>query len=418
MYCPYCGSELPDDAIYCNQCGRKVPDIHSENHAEPGHQFEQENEPQPVASTVSNNSNPTKTIIIVCVIAAVIFCVGIIGIPAIIDSFSKESSDSILGMWKSTTSYYDSDSSQYATIYYTFDSNGVGTQEWYNTKGVQYYSRVMTWSGKNDVYTIREIDTQKSFTFSVTGDTAHVSYGVNFVKTTTKTPTPVPMTTFVPVKTQTKTPTPVPTSTFVPVKTPTQQQDDTIKRVYSWDYNGRTFTGTFYFSKSTYNYYRSLGHGNSNLAKYATDSTNRKIVSEIASLISDKADELGYSDYEAAMLAVTFVQSLPYTSDKVTTGADEYVRYPIETLVDNGGDCEDSSILAAAIIREMGYGCALLRFDGHVAVGVKGGDGIYGTYFLKDGDKYFYLETTGRNWDVGEIPNDYKSQKAAVIIIN
>jgi len=32
-----------------------------------------------------------------------------------------------------------------------------------------------------------------------------------------------------------------------------------------------------------------------------------------------------------------FVQSLPYTSDLVTTGYDNYPRYPIETLIDMAG---------------------------------------------------------------------------------
>lgn len=51
----------------------------------------------------------------------------------------------------------------------------------------------------------------------------------------------------------------------------------------------------------------------------------------------------------------------------------EYPKYPVETLVE-GGDCEDKSILLAAILRAMGYRTALLVFSGnpgHIAVGVE-----------------------------------------------
>ena len=65
---------------------------------------------------------------------------------------------------------------------------------------------------------------------------------------------------------------------------------------------------------------------------------------------------------------VSFAQNLPYTADDVTTGFDEYPRFPYETLYDNGGDCEDTSILVSAMLRELRYGVALLHFPGHMAV--------------------------------------------------
>jgi len=108
------------------------------------------------------------------------------------------------------------------------------------------------------------------------------------------------------------------------------------------------------------------------------------------------------------------VQSLPYTSDNETTGYDEYPRYPIETLVDNGGDCEDTAILAAALIDAMGYGVVLLRFPTHMAVGVKGSDSLYGTYWTYQDQRYYYLETTGANWEIGELPPTYKGMSAQI----
>jgi len=48
------------------------------------------------------------------------------------------------------------------------------------------------------------------------------------------------------------------------------------------------------------------------------------------------------------------------------------LKYPVETPVERG-DCEDKSILLAAILRALGYRTALLVFPddpGHMAVGV------------------------------------------------
>ena len=52
----------------------------------------------------------------------------------------------------------------------------------------------------------------------------------------------------------------------------------------------------------------------------------------------------------------------------------EYPRYPIETLVDNEGDCEDTAILTASLLNLMGYDAVLLDVPEHMAVGISGGN--------------------------------------------
>jgi len=108
------------------------------------------------------------------------------------------------------------------------------------------------------------------------------------------------------------------------------------------------------------------------------------------------------------------VQSLPYTVDSVTTSFDEYPRYPIETLVDNGGDCEDTSILLAAIVDKLGYGVALIMPPAHVAVGIAGEESRPGRYWEYAGTKYYYLETTGEGFRIGEVPSVYSKATAHV----
>jgi hypothetical protein len=115
---------------------------------------------------------------------------------------------------------------------------------------------------------------------------------------------------------------------------------------------------------------------------------------------------------------ISFVQSLPYTVDDVTTAWNEYPRYPIETLFDRGGDCEDTSILVAALLEGLGYDCALLILDedDHCAVGVD--IDAYGTYYEVNGVQYFYLETTGEGWEIGQQPDSFPSTTAYVYPID
>jgi len=47
------------------------------------------------------------------------------------------------------------------------------------------------------------------------------------------------------------------------------------------------------------------------------------------------------------------------------------LRYPIESLVDKAADCDDRTILAAAILLEDGYDVAILSFPNHAVLGVR-----------------------------------------------
>ena len=192
--------------------------------------------------------------------------------------------------------------------------------------------------------------------------------------------------------------------------------EETFERVYEWEYNGYTFSTQLSLSKEKYAHYKGLGHSNLNLVKYATDSYNRKVIREIAAGIKEQGESLGFTNYETMMLAASFVQTLPYVEDDEYMGTPEYARYPIETLVDRGGDCEDKSILLAALLRELGCEVVLMEFPNHVAVGVEANrDDAYGSYASYGGKKYFYLESTKDGWELGEIPSEYDLNRISKI---
>ncbi len=151
----------------------------------------------------------------------------------------------------------------------------------------------------------------------------------------------------------------------------------------------------------------------------ANDPADDRYIDAMVRQINSAAIEEGFTESEKVEFVVAFVQSLPYTEDRVSTPWNEYPRYPIETLFDRGGDCEDTSILVAALLDCMGYDTALLLLykESHAAVGVSI-SGVSGSYYTVDGQRYYYLETTGEGFDIGKIPSDFTETSAYVYPLN
>ncbi len=100
-----------------------------------------------------------------------------------------------------------------------------------------------------------------------------------------------------------------------------------------------------------------------------------------------------------------FVQALEYRADDPTNASVEYPRYPIETLNEQGGDCEDKAILCAELLYLAGYNVSLLRLPDHMAVGVHLQHLEGYTPFT---DSYYFLEATAEFSPVGRIPSEYQ----------
>lgn len=133
----------------------------------------------------------------------------------------------------------------------------------------------------------------------------------------------------------------------------------------------------------------------------------RAVVADLASqLVNDTM-----TMEEGIESALTFVQALPYSKDSDSKGKDEYVRYPLETLADGTGDCEDKSLLLAALLAEMDLDYVLLALPDHLAVGVRCDEVTAERYFLFGDKKYYYMETTNPNWKIGQIPKEHQKAK-------
>ncbi len=112
------------------------------------------------------------------------------------------------------------------------------------------------------------------------------------------------------------------------------------------------------------------------------------------------------TDVEKINFVASFVQSIEYKNDDPENASYEYPRFPLETLKEKRGDCEDKAILTAALLESLGYNVSLIRLPQHMAVGVHLNETIPGySYYI---DKYYFLETTTLHMTLGRIPPEYQ----------
>ncbi|MGD9099163.1 MAG: hypothetical protein PVF45_01700 [Anaerolineae bacterium] len=119
----------------------------------------------------------------------------------------------------------------------------------------------------------------------------------------------------------------------------------------------------------------------------------------------------GWSALERAADVLAFTQQcITYDSDQRSALSSEWPRYPLETLVEGVGDCEDAVILAASLLKRLGYDVALLYYPGHCALGVAGAEDLPGDYVedAQTGVRYFFGETTSEGWSLGQVPEKYR----------
>ena len=173
----------------------------------------------------------------------------------------------------------------------------------------------------------------------------------------------------------------------------------TIGRRYIWNFQGKSYTILMIIGVEKYNSYS--GKERYDIPKLVEEgrTTIGNLTREFQRIFKQNR---GWSKQDRVDFVLSFVQSLPYTLDDVTTGYDEFRRYAIETLIEGGGDCEDTTILVAAILRGLGESVALIFTPGHIALGVSGN--FTGPAIDYQGKKYFYCETTGTGWTVGVMP--------------
>jgi len=169
--------------------------------------------------------------------------------------------------------------------------------------------------------------------------------------------------------------------------------------------------------QSLYDYYVWQNH------KQVSDEDFAKFVTPHAlQPIADKLWEIYQNDYENfANGVLMIVHQIPY---EVTVPA----KYPVETIVENEGDCDLFSYIAASIMKAGGLDVVLLYYksEAHMNVGVHLPDPpryarrqVY--YVTYNGVPYYIAECTGGNWEegwrVGECPPELIGKSPVVITL-
>ena len=168
--------------------------------------------------------------------------------------------------------------------------------------------------------------------------------------------------------------------------------------------------------ESLHEYYKERNH------KLASSSDFPDFVTPYAlKPIADKLWEIYKDEEDFVNGALMIVHQITYEETLPT-------KYPVETIVDNKGDCDLFSSIAVSIMKAGGIDVVLLYYEkqNHMNIGVHlsnapkdARQSVY--YVTHDGIKYYVAECTGGDWKdgwrVGECPTDLKQAPAQVITL-
>ena len=189
---------------------------------------------------------------------------------------------------------------------------------------------------------------------------------------------------------------------FTPEFQATAADNTVIKRSYSWEYYGKEYTMDYTFRSADYHFYKNIHRTYDDFTVYLDESSAHAVIQQFTTALQQIAESHNFSEWQTVEFVAAFVQNLVYIDD----GKYEYPRYPEETLVDMGGDCEDTAILLEAILRSMGYESVLLSPKGHMGVGIALDKPVSGVSFNYRGERYYYIETTNTGWGIGQYPDE------------
>lgn len=184
---------------------------------------------------------------------------------------------------------------------------------------------------------------------------------------------------------------------------------------YSWKYEMTDYSFTWTVSYDTYKALKEsdtdrMPESDSDMSAFVTTDLPDSVVVDKLNTMTSTMTEL-----QRANFVLKFVQRCTcYQTDMEYNGMTEYWKYPLETLVDQRGDCEDTAILYCNLMRAMGHYTALLLYeapyytDGHAAAGVNISTYVPGgSSYEVDSIKYYYCETTSDTMIVGEPWTEY-----------
>ncbi len=208
---------------------------------------------------------------------------------------------------------------------------------------------------------------------------------------------------------------------FEVVTAQSYDQSQVYTREFAWDYGGNHWVWNLSIPVTLYEAYKAVPDStrtrNGPAGYDMMVTTKDSYIQALTEKLNETANQQGYGPVDKINFVLAFVQSIRYSTDLNSTGYEEYPRFPIEVLVDQTGDCDCKSDLFATLIMTLGYGAVFINPPDHLAVGVLG-DNLQGTYWTYQNQTYYYAETTGVGFKVGDLPDEFKDQTAYVYPID
>lgn len=104
---------------------------------------------------------------------------------------------------------------------------------------------------------------------------------------------------------------------------------------------------------------------------------------------------------------ISFIQNITYGRPGGTLD----LFPPIGTIAYRYGDCDTKALLLYVILEKMGVDCAMLWSYNykHAMLGIK--VSARGNYLTTNGKKYYFLETTYPNWNIGNLPPEFNNTR-------
>jgi hypothetical protein len=114
-----------------------------------------------------------------------------------------------------------------------------------------------------------------------------------------------------------------------------------------------------------------------------------------------------FDDRDKIYFVITFVQNITYGRP----GGVLDLFPPLGTIAYRFGDCDSKTMLLYVILEKMSVDCAMLWSHNykHAMLGIRVNG--RGNFLTANGKKYYFLETTYPNWEVGIIPPEFNNTK-------
>lgn len=177
-----------------------------------------------------------------------------------------------------------------------------------------------------------------------------------------------------------------------------------------------TYRLTLSITHSLYEHYQDASHRLTpqlNFDNFVTPYSMALVAADIRSIYPDDED---------------FINGVLMVVHQITYEPVEGIEYPVETIVENRGDCDLLSLIASSIIISQGIDAILLYYEdeSHMNIGVSLSSSPSDArtplaYIDHMGNTYYIAECTGNDWQngwkVGELPSELEGASSTPIVI-